>query len=312
MVKTLLAYVAIILTTVLWASSLIFAKIIFAEVGPIVFVALRYTLATPFLFLLAIQRRGKQITGLVRRNWKILLLTGFSGPFVSQVLQYIGLEMTTASDALLLLNLTPVFTVILAAPLLDERITLDKMTGLVIATLGATLIVLSASPETSLLSLERVFGDIIVIISTFFFAINGVAGKKAVASTNTISTTLYSTFFSVPFIWLTAAWLDDLSALLRMSYVAWTVILWIAVVNTAIGYMIYYESMKYIEVSRVEILLNLIGVWGVIMSVLVLNEVVVVLQIIGGAITIVGVVVAQLSQVRRKTPLVPVVPSSPV
>jgi drug/metabolite transporter (DMT)-like permease len=312
MVKTLLAYGAIILTTVLWASSLIFAKIIFAEVGPIVFVALRYTLATPFLFFLALQRRGKQIAGLVRKNWKILLLTGLSGPFISQVLQYVGLEMTTASDALLLLNLTPVFTVILAAPLLDERITLDKLTGLVIATLGATLIVLSASPETSLLSLERVFGDLIVIISTFFFAINGVAGKKAVASTNTISTTLYSTFFSVPFIWLTAALLDDLSALLRMSYVAWTVILWIAVVNTAIGYMMYYESMKYIEVSRVEILLNLIGVWGVIMSVLVLNEVVVVLQIIGGAITIMGVVVAQLSQVRRKTPVVPVVSSSPV
>jgi drug/metabolite transporter (DMT)-like permease len=312
MVKTFLAYGAIILTTVLWASSLIFAKIIFSEVGPIVFVALRYTLATPFLFLLALQRREKQITGLVRKNWKILLLTGVSGPFISQVLQYIGLEITTASDALLLLNLTPVFTVILAAPLLDERITLDKLTGLIIATLGATLIVLSASPETSLLSLERVFGDIIVIISTFFFAINGVAGKKAVASTNTISTTLYSTFFSVPFIWFTAALLDDLSVLLRMSYVAWTVILWIAVVNSAIGYMLYYESMKYIEVSRVEILLNLIGVWGVIMSVLVLNETVVALQILGGIITIVGVIVAQVSQVRRKTPVVPVIPSSPV
>lgn len=312
MARTLLAYGAIILTTVLWASSLIFAKIIFAEVGPIVFVALRYTLATPFLFLLAFQRRGKQITGLVRKNWRILLLTGLSGPFISQVLQYIGLEMTTASDALLLLNLTPVFAVILAAPLLDERITLDKFTGLVIATLGATLIVVSASPETSLLSLERVFGDLIVIISTFFFAVNGVAGKKAVTSTNTVSTTLYSTFFSVPFIWITAAWLDDVSVLLRMSYTAWMVILWVAVVNTVIGFMLYYESMKYIEASRVQILLNLIGVWGVVMSILVLNEVVVVLQIVGGVLTIVGVIVAQIAQIRHKTPAVPVVSSNPV
>ncbi len=51
MSRTSLAYLAIILTTVLWSSSLIFAKLIFAEVGPIVFVALRYTLACPFLLI---------------------------------------------------------------------------------------------------------------------------------------------------------------------------------------------------------------------------------------------------------------------
>ena len=45
MAKVSLAYVAILVTTVLWASSLIFAKLIFEELGPIVFVALRYTLA---------------------------------------------------------------------------------------------------------------------------------------------------------------------------------------------------------------------------------------------------------------------------
>jgi drug/metabolite transporter (DMT)-like permease len=107
MVRVSLAYTAIIATTILWASSLIFAKLIFAELGPIVFVALRYTLATPFLFILALQRRKKQTHGSLRASWKILLVTGLSGPFISQVLQYIGLELTTASDALVLLNLTP-------------------------------------------------------------------------------------------------------------------------------------------------------------------------------------------------------------
>jgi drug/metabolite transporter (DMT)-like permease len=312
MAKTSMAYAGIILTTILWASSLIFAKLIFSEVGPIVFVALRYTLAVPFLFLMAYGGRKNNTTGLIRNNWKILLLTGLSGPFISQVLQYIGLEMTTASDALLLLNLTPIFAVILAAPLLNERITTDKLVGLLVATIGATLIVLNASPETSVLSLERAFGDIIVIVSTFFFAINGIAGKRAVTSTNTISTTLYSTLFSVPFIWLTAVWLDDVGVLLRMSYVAWTVILWVAVVNTVAGFMLYYESMKYIEASRVQILLNLIGVWGVIMSVMILNEEVVALQIIGGILTIVGVIIAQITQVHRKTPAVPLVPGNVV
>ncbi|MHA2085466.1 MAG: EamA family transporter [Candidatus Thorarchaeota archaeon] len=57
--------------------------------------------------------------------------------------------------------------------------------------------------------------------------------------------------------------------------------------------ILYYESMKYIEASRVQIALNLIAVWGVIMSVLVLGEQITFFQIIGGFLTVVGVVIAQ-------------------
>jgi drug/metabolite transporter (DMT)-like permease len=299
MVKVSLAYAAILVTTILWASSLIFAKLVFTELGPIVFVALRYTLATPFLFALAFQRRKKQTQGSLRASWKVLLVTGLSGPFISQVLQYIGLEMTNASDALLLLNLTPIFAVVLAAPLLNEKITIDKIIGLIVATLGATFIVMNASPDFTTITIERVLGNIIVIVSTLFFAINGIAGKISVKSTSTVSTTFYSTLFSVPFIWVTAAIFDDLTVLFTMSIEAWAIVLWVAAVNTVIAFMLYYESMKYIESSRVQIMLNLIGVWGVIMSILILDEIVTLLQLLGGFLTIVGVLIAQITQIRH-------------
>ncbi len=299
MTKVSLAYGAIVMTTLLWSSSLIFAKLIFGEVSPILFVTLRYTLATPPLFLLAFQRRKKQSPGSFRVNWKVFLITGVSGPFLSQVLQYIGLKLTTASDALLLLNLTPIFAVLLAAAILDEKITPDKFLGLLIATLGATIIVMNASPSQSLLSVERLIGNIIVIISTLFFAINGIVGKIAVKSTNTVLTTFYSTLFAVPFLWVTTGVFEDVTVLFTMSIEAWIVILWVALVNTVIAFMFYYESMKYIESSRIQIILNLIAVWGVMMSIIVLNETVTLLQILGGVFTIIGVVVAQITQIRH-------------
>jgi drug/metabolite transporter (DMT)-like permease len=160
---------------------------------------------------------------------------------------------------------------------------------------------MNASPDFAIITVERVLGNIIVIVSTLFFAINGIAGKIAVKSTNTVSTTFYSTLFSVPFIWVTAALFDDLSVLFTMSIEAWVVVLWVAVVNTVIAFMLYYESMKYIEASRVQIILNLIGVWGVIMSILVLNEIVTILQILGGLLTIIGVLLAQITQIRHRS-----------
>jgi drug/metabolite transporter (DMT)-like permease len=301
MSRTSLAYLAIIVTTVLWSSSLIFAKLIFAEVGPIVFVALRYTLACPFLLVVTLQHKRKQTVEDVKNNWTILLVAGLSGPFISQILQYIGLELTTASDALLLLNLTPIFAVILAAPVLNEKLTIEKVVGLVLATIGAMFIVMNTVPESATFDFWRILGNLIVIVSTFFFAINGIAGKIAIKSVDAVSTTFYSTLFAVPFIWISATLLDDVTILLTMSIQAWLVVMWVAIVNTVIAFILYYESMKHIEASLVQIMLNLIAVWGVLMSILVLHETVTYLQIFGGAITVLGVVFAQMAQARRKT-----------
>jgi drug/metabolite transporter (DMT)-like permease len=280
---------------------LIFFKLIVSQVGPIVFVALRYTLATPLLLILTLQLgRGKNI-GNIRKNWKVVLVAGLSGPFISQVLQYIGLEMTTASDALLLLNLTPIFAVILAAPVLQEKITLDKFLGLLIATIGVTLIVLNTSPEPSIPHIQRIIGDIIVIASTIFFAINGIAGKIAIKYENAVSVTFYSTLFVVPFIWISAALLDDVTVLLTMSLEAWLVITWVAIVNTVLAFVLYYESMKHIEAGRVQIILNLVAVWGVLFSITILGETITVLQVAGGFLTVIGVIIAQMTQIRKNS-----------
>jgi drug/metabolite transporter (DMT)-like permease len=299
--RTSLAYLAIILTTVLWSSSLIFAKLIFAEVGPIVFVALRYTLACPFLLVVTLQHKKKQTIEDVKNNWKLLLIAGLSGPFISQILQYIGLELSTASDAILLLNLTPVFAVILAAPALKEKITIEKAVGLVLATIGAILIVMNTAPENAAFDIWRLLGAIIVIVSTFFFAINGIVGKIAIKSIDAVSITFYSTLIAVPFIWISATLLDDVTVLLTMSMQAWLVVMWVAIVNTVIAFILYYESMKHIEASLVQIMLNLIAVWGVLLSIFVLHETVTYLQIFGGVVTVLGVVIAQMAQALRKS-----------
>lgn len=296
-----LAYLALIATTFAWASSLILAKIVFTEnVGPIVFVALRYTLATPFLLIVVLHQKRRKTTEDVKRHWKILALAGLSGPFISQIMQYIGLELTAASDALLLMNLTPIFAVILAAFLLKEAITKEKVAGLLLATVGATLIIMNISPGNAVFDLSRLLGDLIVIASTFFFAINGIAGKIAVKSVDAVSITFYSTLVAVPFIWLSAVFLEDVTILFRMSVNAWVIVLWVAIVNTVLAFILYYESMKYIEASRVQITLNLIGVWGVLMSVMVLQETVTILQIAGGFLTIIGVAIAQMMSAPKK------------
>ena len=174
--------------------------------------------------------------------------------------------------------------------MLNEKITLEKVLGLILATLGAMLIVMNTAPDIATFDFWRFLGDLIVIASTLFFAINGIIGKIAVKSIDAISTTFYSALFALPFIWISAALFEDMTVLLTMSVQAWLLVMWVAVVNTVIGFVLYYESMKHIEASLVQIILNLIAVWGVLMSIFILQETVTFLQVLGGAVTVVGVI----------------------
>ena len=83
------------------------------------------------------------------------------------------------------------------------------------------------------------------------------------------------------------------------------VVIWVGIVNTALAFILYYESMRYIEASKVQIALNLIAVWGVTMSFLFLHEAIFPLQILGGIITILGVVITQQSRKLKQNPELP-------
>ena len=166
------------------------------------------------------------------------------------------------------------------------------------ATFGAIMIVFNPAPVDPILGPTRLIGDVIIVASTFFFAVNGIIGKVAVKSVDSVSVTLYSTLAAVPFLWLSVAIFEDLSVLLTLSLQAWVIVLWVGIVNTAFAFVLYYESMKYIEASKVQIALNLIGVWGVLMSIPILGETISLFQILGGAVTIFGVIMVQRGRAR--------------
>ena len=100
---------------------------------------------------------------------------------------------------------------------------------------------------------------------------------------------------------MSAALLDDITVLLTMSLEAWLVIAWVAIVNTVFSFILYYESMKHIEAGRVQIILNLIAVWGVLFSITILHETITILQIAGGFLTVIGVILAQMTQIRKNS-----------
>jgi drug/metabolite transporter (DMT)-like permease len=82
----------------------------------------------------------EKLPGFSRRDWTVLGLLGFSGGGLHLALQWLGLHYTTATSATLYLSTAPIFILLLAAPLLGERIAARQWLGVAISFAGVALI----------------------------------------------------------------------------------------------------------------------------------------------------------------------------
>jgi drug/metabolite transporter (DMT)-like permease len=94
--------------------------------------------ATPILMALA-WRRDHCLPA--RRDLPMLALLGGLGVFANQALFITGLKFTTATNAAILMTSIPVFAVAAGAVMRVERVTVNRLAGIVLSVAGALVLV---------------------------------------------------------------------------------------------------------------------------------------------------------------------------
>ena len=102
-----------------------------------------------------------KLPAFTHRDWQVLWLLGFFGGGLHLALQWLGLHYTTATSATLYLSTAPIFILLLAAPLLGERIAARQWLGVAISFAGVALI----GMQGRLLQPSFNFGDLCALAS---------------------------------------------------------------------------------------------------------------------------------------------------
>ena len=110
-----------LLVTFLWSTSFVIIKIGLAEIPPLTFAGLRYTIAficlLPFAFT---KNNSSVIKKLEKRDWLKLVLLGFLFYAFTQGTQFIGLSLLPAVTVSLWLNFTPLIVAGMSIFLINE------------------------------------------------------------------------------------------------------------------------------------------------------------------------------------------------
>lgn len=124
-------------------------------------------LSSLFLFwLLFLMKPGN--AGIERKHISRFLLCAVTGVAINQLLFIKGLSLTTAIHSSLLSLGTPIFITIIAAWLLKEKLTIQKMGGLALGISGAAMLILLKDNTAN--GKDFLLGDIMIMINAISYA----------------------------------------------------------------------------------------------------------------------------------------------
>lgn len=295
----LLAVIESLLVTIIWASSFVFVKMGLAYMGPLTVAGLRYFFGA-LLILPFIARSGGGRPALPRGTWVRLLLIGLSAYTIGNGAMNWSLKYLSATTASFLLSLVPILVLAAGIVWLKEIPSPLQVLGVLITVGGSALFFAPG------LQGGEWIGIGLVAIGLIAFTLFGILGREA-ARAGQIGTLLLAAAplaMGGGLLLLVALPLEGLPP---PAPPAWGIVLWLAVVNTAIGYVLYYHSLQVLTALEMNVMLNLSPLCTALMAALLLAEKVSVIQVVG-IVTVIGGVL--LVQHRRARPALDSVASS--
>lgn len=260
-------WVVFFLLGAIWSASFLWIKIALVEVGPLTLVAYRifFGLLTGIFVALGLR------IPLPRdwKTWRIFAVLGIFNVALPFFLITWG-ELSIDSAVASILNATvPLFTVILAHFFLtDDRMTVPKITGLLIGFGGVVLLL---SKDVTSGSHNSIWGQAAVILASLSYAGSYVYARKNTADVpGQIRGVL--PLFSACLIVCIGAPLVESPVVIPHLPVTWVGLLWLGVLGTGLAMIMQYYLVHEIGPTRATLVTYVFPLGGVLLGVLFLHE----------------------------------------
>lgn len=260
------AEAALVVNTIIWGATFVVVKQALRDVSPVLFLALRFTLATVALLVLfrgswshPLNPRRSLAGGLVAG---VFLFSGYA-------FQTIGLQFTTAPKSAFLTGLTAVMTPLLAALVYRNKPRLIETGGVLVATGGMALMTLpGAALPGQALAMNR--GDLLTVCCAACYAAHILAlGRYSATSSFELLSTAQIGVSAL------LAW--SLFRAMETPHIRWTAGVWVAIVitglfATAVAFTFQAWAQKYTTSTRTALIFMLEPVFAWITSYVLTGE----------------------------------------
>ena len=271
----------------LWGFGIVIAKPGMEQIPPLLINGLRWTLA-----------------GLVLVWWfpipkkllKEILLISFVACTLQYGLTFTGVSMIEASSAVLLVQSEVPFGVLVAFFMLKERPATKNLIGLLIAFIG--LVIITGAPNLG----GKYLGVFFVLSGALTWAFGQILAKPVSEKISGPTLTAWIGLMGGPQLIIASSIIEGntIEHIQSANMLAWIIVLYLALVMTALGYSLWYYILGRYPVYKVMPVQLLIPVTGVITAVILLKEKPNIEVLIGGVIILFGVGMILIGKKKQK------------
>lgn len=278
-----------LLVVFLWATSWVLIKFGLNEIPALTFAGLRYTLAflclLPFFFL--IQRRPSS-PELSKRMWGKLIGLGLLLYTITQGAIFVALAYLPAVTVNLLWSFSSVIVALFGIIWLAERPTYFQWGGIALALAGAMIYFFPAQlPRGSQIG---ILVSVAGILANAGSAILG-RGINRAREIHPVVVTTVSMGIGAVVLLITGIMVQGLPSI---GLTGWAIIAWLAVVNTAIAFTLWNNTLRTLSATESSIINGTMLIWIPILAVVFLDETITSKELIGLTAAGVGTLIVQL------------------
>lgn len=290
----LIALTSVVLAAFLLSSSYTLTKITLDDVPPLTIGFIRFTVASLVLaiWVRLIRRHPRPTRADIRR----LTIGGLLGITIYFSIENVGVDLATASDAALLVAAYPALTALLDLIVYRRRTSAQGLVGIGLAIAGVFFIVGYAPASGP----NRLVGDVLLVVSGIVWALYNFA-TRSVAKRYPTPTVLYyqSVAGAIGFLPLALIEHDRWRPFIHPGTTAAT-LTGLIVLCSILGLGLYAKGLQRLSPSAAVNVLNLVPLFGLVVAVLTLGEVVTPLQIAGGVIVVAGVTITSRHEITSQ------------
>ncbi|MFC4451439.1 DMT family transporter [Halorussus aquaticus] len=279
----------------LWGGMYVVSKWGFSAIPPVTLGFLRVVIGAAVL--LVVVRRARPAREFSRTDRRRFVALGVAVT-ATIVTQFVGTDLTNASQGALLTVLTPVFTLLLGVTALSEPMTRRKTGGMTLAAVG-TLSVLAGQYDLTRMASGNALGVAALLVASLAWAAYTVYGKPLVRTYSALETATYSTVAAVPMLGVLAAAELAVSGFsladVPLSLPVAGAVLYLGVLSTAVAWYLWYKGLEYVDAGTVAVFFFVQPFVGALLGALLLGEAIGTDFVAGGAVMAVGVYIVSTS-----------------
>ncbi|WP_307408514.1 DMT family transporter [Neobacillus ginsengisoli] len=286
------ALISLFLVSVLWGCNYPVSSYLLQGFSPVFLSTVRICFTSLFLIIVAVVHKGMKRP--TTSEWKYLVGVGIFGTLLNQTFYFTGLHHTTPANASLIIAMSPIATILLERIIFKVKFTMKKASGAIISFIGVFSIIGVANGSFGIS-----WGDFNILIAMLCLSISLLFIRGLAKTMPSFVITIYATVLG-SVLMIPAAGVERIvsGTVVSHSLFMWILLICAGVLAQGVAGFWWNGGVAKVGAGTASMFMNIQPFVAILASHFILGNHIMLTQIIGGMLVLLGVFIANMPTVK--------------